>query len=102
MKTKILLAAVVLLAGALSYSFIAPSEPAVYEYMTVTQYGQNKVAVSGTSISFNEEKVGMHSVADFTPCLKRVQELGSQGWELVENRSEGVTINYFLLRKKKE
>jgi hypothetical protein len=100
MKTKILLAAVVLMAGAVSYSFMAPQEPEVWDYMNIVQYDQySKIAISGTKQDYSEIKLGHEK--GYRTLLLKVREMEQKGWEISENSIDNAG-NYFLLKKRKE
>lgn len=93
-----------LLAGGIAAAK-SPAESKQYDYVTVVQHG-NRLSVTSGAEKFEELEVaqaGKKDFFNFSPLLKKISELESQGYELVENdySASQIFTNYVLLRKPK-
>jgi hypothetical protein len=90
-------------------SLIAAKFPAAtkqYDYVTVVQqYNDMRVTTGPTKFEASTSKQeGDKNYYNFTPALKKVEELEAQGYEIVTNEFQVVgayPTNYFLLRRPK-
>ena len=83
----------------------SPADSKQYDYVAVVQH-LSKLSVTTGPDKFEEVEVkqaGKKDYLNFSPLLKKVSELESQGYELVENDYGGSQQlnNYMLLRKPK-
>lgn len=83
----------------------SPADNKQYDYATIVQHG-NTLSITSGADKFEEVEVsqaGKKNYLNFSPLLKKVSELESQGYELVENDYSGSAqlTNYVLLRKPK-
>jgi hypothetical protein len=87
----------------------SPTESKQYDYVTVTQIGNNNLLVTTgphKAEGFDVKQEGPRSSYNFTPLLSKVAEFEAQGYELVENQmspnsTTAQLTNYVLMRKPK-
>jgi hypothetical protein len=85
-----------------------PTATKQYDYVTVVQSSHdNRLSVSTGPTKFEETKYKLDNGkgdANFTPALRKVEELEAQGYELVTNSTHSIGVfpsSYFLLRRPK-